>query len=187
MPPGAPTSDDANPANPFETAPGLSLQEAEVRRGRRQILRATEMTDLRSVVMVRRAFQVLPPIHEPGFASMGQNHNLDYPSDRGDGVGPYEGGVGGENGDGAFKRDPEDTAEFWESPERTEMDDQDPGGPEVLAKSTGAEKGVWRMRRSFELVLSTGRVVRYEVSVVSHFFSRDELTYCPHCFFPHFC
>ena len=106
--------------------------------------------------MVRRAFQVLPPVTESNFMGQGGDFR--------DGFGGRSSGH--ENGDGTFKRDPEDTAEFWESPERTEMDDKDPGGPEVLAKST--DKGSLRMRRSFELVLSTGRVIRFEVSFLDN-------------------
>ncbi|KAK7690007.1 hypothetical protein QCA50_006649 [Cerrena zonata] len=148
MPPGAPTTSDVNTSNPFETSPGLSLQEAEVRRGRRQIMRATGMTDLRSIVMVRRAFQLIPPTTQ-ALSSESQGDSFG---------GDHRHTDGGET----YKMDPEDTAEFWESPERTEMDDRDPGGSEVLAKST--EKGTLRMRRSFELVLSTGRVIRYEAT-----------------------
>ena len=119
-------------------------------------MRATGVTDLRSIIMVRRAFQVLPPVTESNFMGQGGDFR--------DGFGGRSSGH--ENGDGTFKRDPEDTAEFWESPERTEMDDKDPGGPEILAKST--DKGSLIMRRSFELVLSTGRVIRFEVSFLDN-------------------
>lgn len=118
-PPGAPLQTEDIEASP---------QDIEVCRGRRQIMHATGMTDLRSIVAVRRAFQIIPSSAEPVYRA---------------------------------KFDSEDTEEFWAPPESHEMDGLDPGGDEALYKST--DKASLRMRRSFELLLSSGRVIRFEV------------------------
>ncbi|CAL1713133.1 unnamed protein product [Somion occarium] len=117
-PPGAPLQTEDIEASP---------QDIEVCRGRRQIMHATGMTDLRSIVAVRRAFQIIPSSAEPVYRA---------------------------------KFDSEDTEEFWAPPESHEMDGLDPGGDEALYKST--DKASLRMRRSFELLLSSGRVIRFE-------------------------
>ena len=56
----------------------------------------------------------------------------------------------------------EDTPGFWEAVEHFDEDHRDPGGPEGLKKMGDAL--TMRMRRSFELVLKSGHVVRFEVS-----------------------
>jgi hypothetical protein len=54
---------------------------------------------------------------------------------------------------------------IWSQPEeRTPDDDQDIGGEEGLSKSD--DKPRLRMHRSFELLLNTGRIIRFEVSLL---------------------
>ncbi|KAI0754967.1 Pleckstrin homology domain-containing protein [Daedaleopsis nitida] len=105
-----------------------TVRRAEVRRGQLQIMEATGMSDLRSIVAVRRAFQLLPP----------QQEQVEPPT----------------------AADWEDSEGFWAQVERSEDDDDDVGGEAGLAASK--DKAHLRMRRSFELVLTSGRVVRYE-------------------------
>jgi hypothetical protein len=53
-------------------------------------------------------------------------------------------------------------AEIWENSEpRTEDDEEDEGGDAGLSKS--ADRTQLSMRRSFELLLNTGHVIRFEV------------------------
>ncbi|KAI0947149.1 hypothetical protein AcV7_009650 [Taiwanofungus camphoratus] len=105
-----------------------SFREAEVRRGTKQILHATGISDLRNIVAVRRAFQLIH-LHAE------EPPSLNTP-------------------------DWEDKASFWEHVERTESDDEDAGGDEGLTHAHN--KFRLRMRRSFELLLTTGNVVRFE-------------------------
>ncbi|KAI0648051.1 Pleckstrin homology domain-containing protein [Trametes meyenii] len=128
--PGAPGS-----ASAFASGSAFSFSDqadtrrrAEVRRGRLQILEATGVSDLRSIVAVRRAFQVIPPQVERVEARNGA--------------------------------DWEDTEGFWAQAERTESDDDDAGGETGMAVTK--DKTRLKMRRSFELVLTSGRVVRFE-------------------------
>ncbi|KZT73767.1 hypothetical protein DAEQUDRAFT_761746 [Daedalea quercina L-15889] len=116
---------------PSETDPEALWQD-EVRRGAQQVLRATGMMDLRSIVAVRRAFQLVPS--------------------RTDEVPERDGGM------------PEwdETVEFWHAVERTDGDDEDLGGEAGLAKCSMQERPRLRMRRSFEFLLTTGNVVRFE-------------------------
>ncbi|KAH9950585.1 Pleckstrin homology domain-containing protein [Amylocystis lapponica] len=109
-------------------APTEDARRIEVRRGTRQILRASGVSDLRGIVAVRRAFQLIP------------RHAAERP--------------------GGDTPDWEDRDGFWEAVERTEGDDQDPGGE--LGMVQVQDKVRLRMRRSFELLLNTGHVVRFE-------------------------
>lgn len=93
-------------------------------------MHAIGMTDLRSILAVRRAFQVVP--------------------------------VQMESVDSKRKRDWEDSEEFWVHVERHEADSDDRGGEEGLGRVS--DKAMLRMRRSFELLMTTGRVIRFEVS-----------------------
>ncbi|KAI8978669.1 Pleckstrin homology domain-containing protein [Trametes punicea] len=101
---------------------------AEVRRGRLQILEATGVSDLRSIIAVRRAFQLVPK----------QREQVDLRD----------------------VTDWEDSERFWAQVERSESDDEDAGGE---AGPAGVrDRARLKMRRSFELVLTSGRVVRFE-------------------------
>ncbi|KAH9936321.1 Pleckstrin homology domain-containing protein [Fomitopsis serialis] len=116
---------------PPETEPD-ALWRDEVRRGAEQVLRATGMMDLRSIVAVRRAFQLLPS-------------RADELPERGEGAQEWD-----------------ETEEFWRAVERMEGDDEDVGGEAGLARCSVQERPRLRMRRSFELLLTTGNVVRFE-------------------------
>jgi hypothetical protein len=106
-----------------------ALRQAEIRRGINQVMTASGMCDLRSILAVRRAFH---------FAPM-QMHDLVEPA--ADDI-------------------------FWlglceNSEQRTAVDEEDEGGDSGLSKS--ADRTRLKMRRSFELLLNTGHVVRFEV------------------------
>lgn len=123
----------ANPPAPPGPPPDVSdpdaLLSAEAVRGARQVLAANGICDLRSIVAVRRAFQVIPrQTEEVSFR--------DTP--------PWE-----------------DTPEFWAAVEHYEEDYRDAGGAEGLSKAADATQ--MRVRRSFEVVLKSGRVLRFEV------------------------
>ena len=130
-PPGAPpptTGDDIDPLR------------RETLRGAQQIIRASGMTDLRSILVVRRAFQMVPRQRED-----------------------------------VVTQDPsgtawDDDAQFWAQTESFADDHDDVGGEEGLAKAS--DRGERRLRRCFELLLTSGRVVRFEVrfsrTVVAH-------------------
>lgn len=126
----------ASPPAPFglKTPEGVddfaeSLRRAEVQRGAAQIMNAVGVTDLRSIVVIRRAFQVsVPHTHTE------KERDLDNSG----------------------------WAQVWSRPEEsTDSDNEDEGGEEVLGKVT--DRSHLRMKRSFELLLKTGNVVRFEV------------------------
>ncbi len=101
---------------------GASAREAEIHRGAMQIIHASGVCDLRRIVAVRRAFQLVPPhVHD-----VQDEHH--------------------EN-DGAVSQ-----------AEEPSPDDEDRGG-EVDDESNKH----LRMRRSFELLLEDGKVIRFEV------------------------
>jgi hypothetical protein len=108
-----------------------SLRQSETQRGTMQIMNATGVNDLRTILTIRRAFHLMPEA----------THNE--------------------------KKKPEDDDiwfSIWSQPEqRTPDDEQDVGGDQGLSKSD--DKPRLRMRRSFELLLNTGRVIRFEVSL----------------------
>lgn len=117
------------PGPPADVLDPVALRRAEALRGAKQILAATGMCDLRSIVAVRRAFQVIPrQTDEVNFRDVPEW---------------------------------EDTPGFWENVEHYDEDHRDPGGSEGLAKVS--DTAMARVRRSFELVLKSGRVVRFEV------------------------
>ncbi|KAG5650960.1 hypothetical protein H0H81_010398 [Sphagnurus paluster] len=106
-----------------------TLRKSEIQRGAMQIMYATGVNDLRTVLHVRRASHpILEPLHKE--ASSSQDSDIWF--------------------------------NIWSQPEeRTIDDDHDEGGEEGLAKAE--DKTRLRMRRSFELLLVSGRVVRFEV------------------------
>ena len=106
-----------------------ALRQAEIRRGINQIMTSTGMSDLRSILAVRRAFHAVPT----------QMHDLKEPA-----------------------ADDMSWVAIWENSEqRTVEDEEDEGGDLGLSKS--ADRTQLKMRRSFELLLNTGHVVRFEV------------------------
>jgi hypothetical protein len=120
----------------------LPLREAEVRRGTKQIMAATGVSDLRSIAAVRRAFQIM------------SQHSYDLPAGKGK------------------KKDVQDDewASTWAMQPEIEGEprhlhdgesDEDEGGDVGMAKAT--DKGRLKMRRSFELLLTSGNVIRFEV------------------------
>ena len=102
-----------------------------MRRGINQIVHATSMMDLRSIVAVRRAFQ---PVSS-------EMHTVKEVQD--DDRGWFEAWVGRE--------------------ERSSEDDVDAGGDAALAEAYNS--GLVKIRRSFELLLNTGQVMRFEVFI----------------------
>lgn len=112
-PPGLP------PHDPSPNLPdGKSARQTEVWRGALQIMNATGVCDLRNIVAVRRAFQLLSP----------QTHNEREAGD--------------------------DSLNTWGFEEPGAEDNQDDGG--------GQPSGDLYTRRSFELLLKNGHVVRFE-------------------------
>jgi hypothetical protein len=61
----------------------------------------------------------------------------------------------------------DDLAQLWNqsSPESSQSDDEDPGGDEAITRT--GNRPLLRMRRSFELLLKTGQIVRFEVRLFS--------------------
>ncbi|KAL6303463.1 Pleckstrin homology domain-containing protein [Sparassis latifolia] len=104
-----------------------AIRRAEVQRGMRQVLHTTGMTDLRGIVAVRRAFQLVPQ-----HAAAPESEAASW----------------------------EDTGDFWQDVGRSESDEEDAGGDEGMANAH--DKSTLRMRRSFELLMMTGHVVRFE-------------------------
>ena len=104
-----------------------SLEDSAI--GQLQILEASGMSDLRSIVAVRRAFQLIPAQREQVDASQ--------------------------------LTDWEDSENFWEQVDRSESDDEDAGGEVGMTRAK--DKARLRLRRSFELLLTSGRVIRFEV------------------------
>jgi hypothetical protein len=119
----------------------LTLREREVRRGARQMLESDGIIDMRSVLVVRRAFQ-------------SSAHRREDPQSE----------VRAAQKNQATKPWEEDES-FGDAVERTASDDEDEGGEQGLTNvSAAGGKTALKMRRSFELVLKTGQIVRYEVS-----------------------
>ncbi|KAJ7645455.1 Pleckstrin homology domain-containing protein [Mycena polygramma] len=123
-------SENANPPSPMgvglatDTPEGLRL--AEVQRGTTQVMKATGVSDLRSILAVRRAFQpVVSASHD----------NPDPGEDQ-----SYSSRVS--------------------HIERSESDDEDEGGEDGLR--TAHDKSQLRMKRSFELLLKNGHIIRFE-------------------------
>ena len=132
---GAPPASSENMSSSFGFVGSVDTRrKAEVRRGRLQILEATGAFDLRSIVAVRRAFQMIPQAREQGTVPQ----NTDW----------------------------EDSEGFWEQVDRSGSDDEDDGGEPGMSKAK--DKPRLRMRRSFELVLVSGRVLRFEVRLRLH-------------------
>jgi hypothetical protein len=138
----------APPGTSQRTASSASthVHSSETRRGAQQMLHADGLIDMRSVVLVRRAFQVTIP--------------------KGDGPEPATQLIA----NAARSRPPWETDDVADEPvEETDSDDEDVGGEDVITKlGAAAAKAQLRMRRSFELVLVSGQVIRLEVSSYAH-------------------
>ncbi|KAI5829238.1 hypothetical protein K523DRAFT_41834 [Schizophyllum commune Tattone D] len=106
------------------------LRRSEVRRGARQVMAAHAVCELRAIVAVRRAFQVVPPrAHDVREAHAEAEDEMVI----------------------SGMRD-----------EQAEGDDHaDAGGEEGLLEQAG-DRGHKKMRRSFELLLKNGHVMRFE-------------------------
>ncbi|KAI0056564.1 hypothetical protein BV25DRAFT_1813850 [Artomyces pyxidatus] len=126
----------AHPPHPPGTVPPpipadedyyATLRLEEVRRGAAQVAEARGVTDLRTVVAVRRAFQTVPVMNE----------NVQAPE----------------------RPEWDDDELLSAAVERDASDETDIGGEEGLA---GVDRPHGRMRRCFELVMKTGRVIRFE-------------------------
>jgi len=123
---------------PEEGSPNAPpTRDSEVRRGAAQILQADGFIDMRSIVAVRRAFQPSPIIGPGARAPVGSSGNIP-----------------GVNAD-------LDDAVKIEEEMQEESDDEDDGGDEYLA--TVQDKPHLKMKRSFELVMRSGHVIRLEV------------------------
>jgi hypothetical protein len=132
------TSQHAYPPSPPGLAPEIedldeyaqALRQSEIERGAMQIMHASGVNDLRSILIIRRAFHYIP---------QSRHHEQESSQDN----------------DIMFG--------IWsQSEERTPEDDEDVGGDEALALTS--DKGKLRLRRSFELLMTSGNVVRFEVS-----------------------
>jgi len=126
--PFPPTPPGAMPIE-FGTKADTVLRHMEVRRGINQIVHATSMMDLRTIVAIRRAFQ---PVSS-------KTHTVKEVQD--DDRGWFDAWV--------------------EREERPSEDDVDEGGEAALAQAYDIP--LFKMRRSFELLLDTGQVMRFEV------------------------
>ncbi|KAH6912535.1 Pleckstrin homology domain-containing protein [Coprinopsis sp. MPI-PUGE-AT-0042] len=102
------------------------LRRREVERGINQVMHANAACDLRNVVTVRRAFQILhPSTHDQKDAAN------------------------------------DDPIWIWSQTEETTQDDDDDEGGEAALLHV-ADRPMVRVRRSFELLLNTGQVLRFE-------------------------
>jgi len=145
-PPGVHQGGGGEAAGGDDSDSSLPLREAEVRRGTKQIMAATGVSDLRSIVAVRSAFQVMPQ-HSYNVPA-GQGKKKDALNDEWANTWAMQPQIEGETG---LLHEGED--------------EEDEGGDMGMAKATN--KGRLRMRRSFELLLTSGNVIRFEV--FSHF------------------
>ncbi|KAG9103832.1 hypothetical protein FRC06_007644 [Ceratobasidium sp. 370] len=120
---------------PLDAAGHKLARERELRRGRSMILDADGYIDLRSILAVRRAVELNPsvgPIDIGATRAKPLQHDLT------------------EEGD--------DDCQWVDQAD--ESDGEDEGGEDFLSKSD--DKPRLKMKRSFELVMRSGRVVRFE-------------------------
>lgn len=132
-----------------------SLWSAEIHRGQSQILDSNGFCDLRDIIAVRRAFQPLAWHRDRSAVN-----EVEHPVGKLDSSGTRSSGmrsdVSGNNG----QRDGEIGIE-WPEVETMESDnEEEEGGEEGLAKV--GDRAHLRMRRSFELMMRSGHVVRFE-------------------------
>ncbi|CAE6412456.1 unnamed protein product [Rhizoctonia solani] len=108
----------------------------ELRRARRMILDSDGYIDLRSILAVRRAVEPTPPI---GTIDLGTTHSTNRLSND--------------------TQDHEGFDDGWVD-QTDASDDEDEGGDEYLSRND--DKTRLKMKRSFELIMRSGRVVRLE-------------------------
>lgn len=143
------TSEDGQSENIDQPAsltdtPGYTRGQ-EIRRGAEQILHALGYIDIRDIVAVRRASGALAPTDEP---------MADGPSVAiGEGTLPF----------GHIEHDEDVEAED---------DEEDPGGDDHLDSFNDRAK--LRIQRSFEVVMRSGAVIRFEVSSSKSLLSSSE-------------
>jgi hypothetical protein len=116
----------------------LTLRQTEVKRGIHQVMHATGVCDLRSIMAVRRAFHMVPQHSHSAEDVSGGQQNPHTQDDDDEWLGTF-------------------------AVERTDSDNEDEGGDQELTKT--ADKPKLRIQRSFELLLKTGQIVRFEVCV----------------------
>ncbi|KAJ7696070.1 Pleckstrin homology domain-containing protein [Mycena rosella] len=125
------TFENAHPPSPMgigapaETADALRL--SEIHRGTMQVMKATGVSDMRTVLAVRRAFQPAVPA----------SHDDPDPGD-----------------------DNQSYLSLASPIERSESDDEDEGGEDALRAAP--DKVHLKMKRSFELLLTNGHIIRFE-------------------------
>ncbi len=129
----------------FMSSGPAQFRKEEMNRQRIQILRARGFWDLRTVVMVRRAFRVVPEATE---------NSVQPPVD--------------DEGHWYINRAAENVPD-WPELERTESDDADVPGDEALNASQDRPR--LRMHRAFELVFKSGYAMRFEVRMHRIYFS----------------
>lgn len=117
------------------------LHKSEVIRGANQVMHASGLCDLRSVVLVRRASSPIPQaMHQEKGPSAANEERRWF--------------------------------EHWSAEEPSTLDDdEDEGGEAYLAQV--ADRNLVRMRRSFELLLNTGHIIRFEVRIQSFCLLRE--------------
>lgn len=113
-------------------------QAAEVKRAAYQIFESDGYIDMRSIAAVRRATQPLVPRSVPSIDGHG-------------------------NIPGVNQGDQDTDFRIADDEDATTSDAEDEGGDEVLNSSS--DKTKLKLRRSFELVMRTGHVIRFEVSL----------------------
>ncbi|CUA72521.1 Nuclear pore complex protein Nup214 [Rhizoctonia solani] len=120
---------------PFDNAGRRKVYEKELRRARCMILNSDGYIDLRSILAVRRAVEPTPPI---GTIDIGATRSRRLSDDT---------------------QDHEDFDDAWVD-QTDASDGEDEGGDEPLARND--DKTRLKMKRSFELIMRSGRVVRFE-------------------------
>ena len=148
----------------------LLTHAGEIARGAAQILAAKAFLDMRDIVEVRRAGEAWLPVmrgtnllvRKRRRSAVGQRQGQDAQSQAGRSVQstPHLPGTGHGGGSGPL----EEIGDV----QLDEEDSADAGGDEVLngIADTGARDAL-KTRRSFELVLRSGEVIRFEVSATS--------------------
>ena len=176
-PPVVPTSLIALAGKAGHTFSEFRKRERE--RATRQIQNAILFCDVRDILAVRRAFQLVAKSDDTS-AGLGREANMSRDSsmiNEENGVGLH---ANSEQDDDRGREDglpPKTTAGImqvegmyrevnaqivWPRIETTDSDEEDVGGDEGLVKVE--DKGKVRMRRSFEIVYKSGYVMRFEVN-----------------------